>query len=86
MKYRGRTGNGYYKEYFGAPKWFAKGFKCTGNGSLLNVAGSGHYIGNGMDGKTKTWYSGSFIKDSYYDYFQKEVEAADFIIHFEVTL
>lgn len=81
MKYKGRTGKGYYKEYFTIPKWFTKQFGSCGNGSLLNSLGSKCYIGNGMDGRTKNWRYGSFIKDCVY--FREHIKQADFIIHFE---
>jgi hypothetical protein len=80
-----RTGKGYYREYFGAPKWFFKrmGEGC-GNGSLLNVTGCTHYIGERMDGKRKKWYSGTFIRDFEFNlpHWKKEISRADFIIHF----
>jgi hypothetical protein len=88
MKAKGRTGKGYYKEYFGAPKWFIKGLKSTGNGSLLNVVGRTHYFGFGMDGKKKDWYRGTFLNDFELSdtYWKQQAKKADFIIHFEREL
>jgi hypothetical protein len=84
MKTRGPTGKGYYREYFGAPKWFARRFRGCGNGSLLNVGNCTHYIGEGMDGKRKDWYSGRFLTDFELSlpFWAKKAEEADFIIHF----
>jgi hypothetical protein len=84
MKAKGLTGKGYYKEYYGAPKWFWKGIGQGGNGSLMNVSDCGHYIGRGMDGKKKDWYSGVFLNDFELrdPYWKQQAEQADFIIHF----
>jgi hypothetical protein len=85
MKARDPTGKGYYKEYYGAPKWFGKMIGQGGNGSLLNVAACTHYIGRGMDGKKKDWYSGVFLNDFELSdpYWEQKVKKADFIIHFD---
>jgi hypothetical protein len=84
MKARGRTGKGYYREYYGVPAWFAKRFGNCGNGSLFNVANCKHYVGEGMDGKKKEWYSGFFLTDFEWGLprWEREIAEADFIIHF----
>jgi hypothetical protein len=83
MKAKGRTGKGYYREYYGAPQWFIKNMADRGTGALLNVKGCMHYVGSGFDPKRKTW-TGSFLTDFEMglSFWQKSIAEADFIIHF----
>jgi hypothetical protein len=84
MRVKGPTGKGYYREYYGAPKWFGKRIGQGGNGSLLNVVGCTHYIGFGMDGKKKDWYRGVFLCSFEWSdpYWKRQAKKADFIICF----
>jgi hypothetical protein len=72
------------KEYFGAPKWFARRLQGNGNGSLLNVGNCRHYIGRGFDKKKHTWTDGVFLTDFEVNlpFWQRYIAEADFIIHF----
>jgi hypothetical protein len=72
------------KEYYGLPAWFADQFSGAGNGSLLNVRGSAHYIGRGFDEKKKIWTDGGLLTDFELGLplWKREAEEADFIVHF----
>jgi hypothetical protein len=84
MKAKGITGKGCYRTYYFIPKWFVRQFHETGNGALLNVKGSRHYVGKGFNAKKKTWTDGAFLTDfeAGLPYWERYAADADFIIHF----
>jgi hypothetical protein len=87
MKARGKTGKGCYKEYWFVPKWFVKRLDNS-NGGLFSAADCAYYVGFGFNKKTKDWYRGAFLTrlEMALDYWKREAERADFIIHLREDL